>query len=71
MRYLELIQRLDELKIKDCDLEDCEITANRIKNISFLIIKNKEGKVVECIILSDRRFEAPQCYCEDGCNDSL
>ena len=68
MKYLDLIQKLDELTIKDSDLEDCEVTANRIKNISFLLIKNENGKVVECIILTDRRFETPQCYGE-GVND--
>ena len=69
MKYLDLIQKLDELTIKDSNLEDCEITANKIRGISFLIIKNDKGKVVECIILNDKRFEAPQCYCEDGLDD--
>ena len=64
MKYLDLIHKLEDLKIKDCDLQDCEITANQINSVSFLIVKDDNGKVVECIVLSDERFEAPKCYCE-------
>lgn len=58
MKYLELLSRLENITHPTGDLQDCEITANSINGISFLIIKDGEGRVFDCIILQDKHFEA-------------
>ena len=42
------------------------VTANKINNISFLVLKDSQGKVVDCIILEDKRYNSPK---EDLDND--
>ncbi len=54
MWFTELLSRLENFTIP-CNLQDCDVTANKIKGISFLLIKDVNGTVVECIILSDER----------------
>ena len=61
MNFLQLLEILTLYQC-DYDLQDVTITSNKINNISFLILKNKEGKVFDCIILEDHRYEPVEEY---------
>ena len=56
MKYNEFCERIEKLTVKGSDLNDCEITANRINGVAVLIVKNEVGKVVESIVLSDDNY---------------
>lgn len=54
MKFLEL---LNKLKNYNCnyDLQDVEITSNKINSVCCLIFKHK-GKVFDVIVLEDTRY---------------
>jgi len=63
----EVIKRLKETEKK---YGDClHVSANRINNISCLIIKNSAGKVIECIVLDDGNFGKVYHRCKKAVND--
>ena len=54
MKYKTFEERLEHLNRRYAQhLQDMTVTANKINGKSFLLLKNKENKVIECIILSD------------------
>ena len=54
MKYDTFQYRLENLKrLYGHHLLDMEVSANKIYGKSFLIFKNKNGKVIECMVLSD------------------
>ena len=56
MNYETFQNRLENLKRRyGHHLIDMDVSANKIRGVSFLILKNKDGKIVDCIILSDER----------------
>lgn len=57
MKFMKLLKILEEYKYSEGDLEDLEIIANNIQNVSFLIIKDvKKQKIIDCIILRDKNI---------------
>lgn len=56
MKYLEVMKKLEKLTCSECDLEDVEITSNKINGVSVLICKTDKGKVFDCIVLSDEKY---------------
>lgn len=54
MKFLELLKKLEEYKC-NYDLQNVEITSNKINNVCCLIFKHS-GKVFDVIVLEDRAF---------------
>ena len=55
MNFMELLKKLEKYT-SDNDLQNLQVTGNKINGISFLLIKDSDGKVENCIILEDSRF---------------
>lgn len=47
---MDLLKRLENFTCED-DLQEVEVTCNRINGVSCLIFKNKNGKIFDCYIL--------------------
>lgn len=53
MKYSRFKRKLELLNREyGHHLNDFEISANKINGKSFLIFKNNDGKIIECIILT-------------------
>ena len=63
MNFMILLKRLEKYT-SDNDLQNLNVTANKINGISFLLIKDCDGKVEDCIILEDGRFAPKVSVCE-------
>lgn len=62
MNFLTLLNKLEKYENSDESLQDIDVSANKIKGISFLIFKNGEGKVIDSIILKDHNYD-PKSPC--------
>lgn len=76
MNYKIFENRLKYLKkTYGTDLWSMTVSANKITGKSFLILKNSEGKVVECILLTDESDKYTEEEIEelevDGPDDEL
>lgn len=54
MKFLELLKKLEEYKC-NYDLQDVEITSNKINDVCCLIFKY-HGAVFDVIVLEDTRY---------------
>ena len=54
MKFLELLNKLEEYNC-NYDLQDVEITSNKINDVCCLIFKHS-GKVFDVIVLEDTRY---------------
>ncbi len=54
MKFLELLKKLEEYNC-NYDLQDVEITSNKINDVCCLIFKHS-GKVFDVIVLEDTRY---------------
>ena len=61
MKFMKLLETLEKYSYSEGDLDDLEITANKIGHVSFLLIKDtaQRDKVIDCIILKDHRHSIP------------
>lgn len=56
MKYKRFNRKLKKLSREyGHHLCDMTVSANKINGKSFLILKNKDGKVIECISLTDEK----------------
>lgn len=56
MNYKTFKNRLENLETRyGHHIIDMDVSANKISGVSCLNFKNKDGKIVDCIILSDER----------------
>lgn len=54
MNFMELLKRMEHFCCK-YDLQDVDVTSNKINGVCCLIFKHK-GKIFDVIVLKDERF---------------